>query len=416
MKRKNYLILAGCLFLVLIASTSLATEATVETVALFQLPVTRIAADADGYLYTIGRWTVAGATVPNGWINRTGVACPVWRFDPKAPLFTDTRFNNPFAPYNSNFNPVIVGYMPAFSSSLVAVGSGIVVKDGYVYVSDATNGANGVIYRFIPNSTNPPTPATYFATTSNGANALAFDKKGNLWVTDGTGNQGKVWKVGPTGYNGGAPAFYIPTMRNLANVGRTVSRLPGLGATNEAVAAGIAFDRTGNLFISDAVRGAIWKIEFDKHGEVESPLTSDTTYPQDTLDFSNIFFQHAMLEGCSGIALDVAGNFWCAANERQAIVVVTHNGRIEEIFRNPVNSAGFRSSADPIVQNNHILEFPLDVFILGKTLYIANLDLNFRDNSDPTPSSNPIGPMGGEICPQDSVTCPWRGKISVLTQ
>lgn len=65
-----------------------------------------------------------------------------------------------------------------------------------------------------------------------------------------------------------------------------------------------------------------------------------------------------MINIANGIALDRDGNLWVVAVERQAIVVVTKNRKVIEVFRNPVNSDGLRNSADPAVGNNHILEGP----------------------------------------------------------
>ena len=61
--------------------------------------------------------------------------------------------------------------------------------------------------------------------------------------------------------------------------------------------------------------------------------------------------------------------------ERQAIVFVTKHGKVIEVFRNPVNSVGLRNSADPAVGNNHILEFPTSLFLTGKVLCAAQVDL-----------------------------------------
>jgi hypothetical protein len=52
----------------------------------------------------------------------------------------------------------------------------------------------GIIYTFAPSANNPPN-ATIFASDVPGANSIAFDKKGNLWVSDGATAQGRVWKI-----------------------------------------------------------------------------------------------------------------------------------------------------------------------------------------------------------------------------
>src|SRR5262249_23562033 len=109
-----------------------------------------------------------------------------------------------------------------------------------------------------------------------------------------------------------------------------------------------------------------------------------------------------ILEGGDGIALDVAGNVWVDANERNAVAFVTKEGTVTEVFRNPVNASGLRSSADPSVGNDHILEFPTSPFITGKVFCTANSDGNRRDN---------FPNIGGEVAPAGPVS-----KISCMDQ
>src|ERR1051326_749671 len=105
------------------------------------------------------------------------------------------------------------------------------------------------------------------------------------------------------------------------------------------VANGIALHHQGDMFMIDTARGALWKVQFDRHGNLLSPTGCDTTFTDNTLCLSNVLVAHPVLEGGDGIALDVAGNVWVDANERQAVAVVSNNGSILEIFRNPVNSS-----------------------------------------------------------------------------
>ena len=134
------------------------------------------------------------------------------------------------------------------------------------------------------------------------------------------------------------------------------------------------------MFVIDSARGALWKIEFDRRGNLKSPVGCDSTFTPNTLCLSNVFVAHPILEGGDGIALDVAGNIWVDANERNAVAVVTKDGRVAEVFRNLVNASGLRSSADTAVGNKYILEFPTSPFITGKLFCTANSDGNRRDN------------------------------------
>ena len=124
----------------------------------------------------------------------------------------------------------------------------------------------------------------------------------------------------------------------------------------DLVANGLVFDHEGDLIVADTARGALWRIEFDGRGHVTSRMGCDAAFAPDTLCLENIFVAHPLIEGTDGIALDRKGNIWNAANERNAIVVVTRDGRVIEIFRNPLNAAGLRNSADPAVGNDRILD------------------------------------------------------------
>jgi sugar lactone lactonase YvrE len=265
-----------------------------------------------------------------------------------------------------------------------------------------------------------------FASGVPGTNGIAFDRYGNLWTGDGTTGQGRVWKITPAGIvteefrvQPIANEVNLDTVTGVGGVGRDVRTLPpgtitvtatSRNAANTAgsqplVANGLAFSREGNLFIADTARGAIWKVEFDRKGHLKSARGCDTTFTPNTLCLDNIFIAHPLLEGTDGIALDRAGNIWNSANERNAIVVVTKDGRVAEVFRNPANAAGLRNSADAAVGNDHILEFPPSPFLSGKTFCTSNSDGNRRDNSPNSAGEiNSGGPVGA------------RGKISCMDQ
>jgi sugar lactone lactonase YvrE len=162
-----------------------------------------------------------------------------------------------------------------------------------------------------------------------------------------------------------------PTTRNAANA---------LGS-QPLVANGLAFNRKGDLFNIDTARGALWKIEFDLHGNLKSPTGCDTTFTANTLCLSNVFVAHPILEGGDGIALDEDGNIWVDANERNAVAIITKSGRVFEVFRNPVNSSGLRNSADTAEGNTRILEFPTSPFLTGKLFCTSQSDGDRRDNS-----------------------------------
>ena len=120
----------------------------------------------------------------------------------------------------------------------------------------------------------------------------------------------------------------------------------------------------------------------------------DTTFPADTLCLTHVYFQHPYLEGADGFVLDQAGNFWVDANERNAVIFVSHGGGdATEVFRNPVDAVTLLRNAGP-------LEFPTSPVLMDHQLCTANSDGNRRDNS---PSTD--GEIGGPGEPKGKISC-----------
>ncbi|HEV8340923.1 MAG TPA: SMP-30/gluconolactonase/LRE family protein [Candidatus Binatia bacterium] len=377
---------------------------------------------------------LTGDGVANLYIGGSGATpCPIWQINIHKPSLT------------------VVGNVPTNIGAITIAScafTGIAFDAaGNLYQADGTAGR---IYRILkPNSASPP-DATIFAQGAPGTNGLAFDEDGNLWTSDGVTGQGRVWKItGPEAdctlgaEKNCIEVFRIQPMANEVNlvsgvggVGRDVRALPpgvilvtpttrnaalntvcpapfttpcALGS-QPLVANGLAFNKKGDLFNIDTARGALWKVEFDRHGDLKSPTGCDTTFTANTLCLSNVFVAHPILEGGDGIALDKEGNIWVDANERNAVAVVTKDGEVFEIFRNPVNlpnpvgfGVGLRNAGDQSVGNNHILEFPTSPFLTGKLFCTSMSDGNRRDNSPNT---------GGEIVPGTAIL----GKISCMDQ
>jgi len=358
------------------------------TLAVTPFAIEGLTGDAVGNLYTTGR-----APAP--------ARCPVWQV------------------FSGATPPATLIQVGSIDNSVGACNpSGITFdRDGNIYVADANQG--GRVWKLTASNMNPVSP---FATGVPGTNGLAFDGDGNLWTGDGTTGQGRVWKITPAGMV--TEMFRIQPMRNgtdsggnitaaagaepTQGVGRKASTYPHTAAggnPQDLVANGLAFNREGDLLIADTARGAIWKVEFDRHGRVKSRTGCDATFTSNTLCLENVFVVHPLLEGTDGIALDRAGNVWSSANERNAIVVVTREGRVVEIFRNPLNADGLRNSADDAAGNSHILELPTSPFLLGHKFCTANSDGNRRDNSPNSAGEvNSGGPAG------------TRGKISCMDQ
>lgn len=362
---------------------------------------------------------LTGDGVNNLYTGGSGAApCPIWQINLHSKSPTLTVVGN-----------VQAAVTPAGSCAFSGIAFDAV---GNLYQADGTAGR---IYTFKPNAGSPPN-ATVFAKGVPGTNGIAFDRDGNLWTGDGITGQGRVWRI--TGPNADCTppspvnceeVFRIQPMANEVNlvngvggVGRDVRDLP-LGtitvtpttrnAANTAgsqplVANGIAFNQPGDMFVIDTARGALWKIQFDQQGNLQSPTGCDTTFAPNTLCLSNVFVAHPILEGGDGIALDVAGNIWVDANERNAVAVVTKDGTVTEIFRNPVNASGLRNSADTSAGNTHILEFPTSPFLSGKTFCTSQSDGNRRDNFPNTAGEiSPAGPNIGKIsCMDQEVIIP----------
>jgi sugar lactone lactonase YvrE len=343
-------------------------NATFSTLAVTPLAIEGLTADGAGNLYTTGRELIEDT-------------CPVWRFT------GGTRTTVGFIP-----NPPAARCNP----------SGIAFDShGNLYIADG--GPAATIWKLTPDATTPPLGAA-FATGVPGTNGLAFDRDGNLWTGDGTTGNGRVWRIDSAG--GVDEVFRIQPMANSAGVGRSNGTLqPASAAPNPQplVANGLAFTPEGELYVADTARGAIWKVEFDRRGNLKSRTGCDTTFTGNTLCLDHVFVAHPSLEGTDGIALDRAGNIWNSANERNAVVVVTRQGEVKEAFRNPVNPAtGLRNSGP---DNTRILELPTSPVLAGDRFCTANSDGNRRDNS---PNS------AGEVNQGGAVGA--RGKISCMDQ
>ena len=310
---------------------------------------------------------------------------------------------------------VIVGRLPAPCAPL-----GLAFDHaGRLFVTEPNSGK---IFSFVPNASAPPL-ATEFAANVPGANGVAFDGDGNLWVSDGVTGAGRVWKISPAGLV--TEVFRIQPLANEVNldaagvggVGRDVRTLPPgtitvlPGSRNAAntlgsqplVANGLAFDRNGDLFVSDTARGAIWKVRLDRRGNLRSRTGCDTTFTANTLCLENLFVAHPLLEGADGIALDRDGNIWVSVNERNAIVVVTDRAGVVEVFRNAPDAVTRLRNTGP-------MEFPTSPFLLDRRFCTASSDGNRRDNSPASAGeiNNPAGPLRGKISCMDQ-RLPSRG-------
>ena len=112
-----------------------------------------------------------------------------------------------------------------------------------------------------------------------------------------------------------------------------------------------------------------------------SPTGCDTTFTPNTLCLDNVLVQHPYLDGADGIVLDDDDNIYVAANERNAIAVVTRKGHAVEWYRNP-------AGARPPAQRGPA-EFPTSPVLIGRKLCTTNSDGGRRDNFPATAGEGP---------------------------
>jgi sugar lactone lactonase YvrE len=269
--------------------------------------VESIAADAKGMLYACDR-----------------ISGNVWRIDPKNPKL------------------IVVAQIQEREidgKKVRADVSGIIFNQvGDLYL---TAGGFKEVLRIRGSDLNPQKPgrAQSFATDTEGANGIAFDGKGNLYVSGG--RNGNIYRTGPEGGKAEIFARIDPHTRTLPD-----------GKTQQAITAnGMIFDSKGTtLYVADTARGAIWKIAIGSGGKADRPA---------------LLAQSALLEGADGPAFDPRGNLWVAASERNAVVAVTPDGKVSDIAKNDSNGP---------------LEFPTSVVFIGATAYVSNFDTPRRDN------------------------------------
>ena len=185
-----------------------------------------------------------------------------------------------------------------------------------------------------------PGIAETFATGTEGANGIVFDKKGNLYVAGA--RTGRVYRVGPAGGRAEVVLRIEPHNRILSDK----------KTQQPIVANGLAFDANGILYITDTARGAIWKTTIGADGSAGKPT---------------LLAQSPLLEGADGLDFDRSGRLWVTANERNAILTLTSDGKVQEIAKN--------GSQGP-------LEFPSAIVFVGNAAYVSNNDTPRGDNLD----------------------------------
>lgn len=210
------------------------------------------------------------------------------------------------------------------------------VPDEGLFVTDFANGAapNGRLLR-VDRRGDVHVVATGFAAP----NAIAIDRRGNLYVSDSFA--GTVTRLRADG-SGVATWASDPLL--------TTAGQPPFGANGLAFDAGERFLYVANTGDSNVLRiplradGSAGPVEVWAHGADLDQRTGGTQ----------------SLHGADGIQFDVEGNLWVCANQANEIQVLSPAGELVARYRGAGAAA---------------LDFPASLIFRGRTLYLTNLSL-----------------------------------------
>jgi sugar lactone lactonase YvrE len=181
--------------------------------------------------------------------------------------------------------------------------------------------------------------ATVFTTIPGGAaagpNAIAFDRVGNVYISDSF--QGVIWRTGP---GGGAPIAWVSSPL------LTTTGTPPFGAN------GLDFNRRETaLFVANTGNDQVIRIPVS----AGAPGTPEV--------FVN------SINGADGLILDEHDNVWVTANQSDEIVVVDPSGRA---IAKLGDFDGLKHGAP------EGLLFPASLARRGDWIYVTNLALDIR--------------------------------------
>jgi sugar lactone lactonase YvrE len=240
----------------------------------------------------------------------------------------------------------VIRHFPVLGSSPHLIGGIYQPSSKSVLIPDL---ALGVVWKVDPVTRSSSVFLTAPTVTATpGLNAMAFDRAGNVYVSDSF--QGAIWKTGP---DGGAPsAWYAPfnpgqndLLLPTANAGEVL--IPPFGAN------GITFNREGTaLFVNNTAYHSIVEIPVNPDGSAGAAQTFTTG-----------------INAPDGIALGRDDNLWVLANQGDEVVVVDPRGKV----------VAKKGDFDGIAEDGTIrgLLFPAsDAFSPdGRYLYVTNLAL-----------------------------------------
>ena len=176
----------------------------------------------------------------------------------------------------------------------------------------------------------PPPPGT-----SNGLNALAFDRAGNVYISDSF--QGVIWRTGP---GGGVATAWV------AHPLLTTAGFPPFGAN------GMGFNRHENaLFVANTGDDRVIRI----------PVAGGAAGTPEVLTQA--------INGADGLIVDEQDNIWVTANQADEIVVIDPSGKA---IAKLGDFDGLRHGAP------EGLLFPASLARRGDWIYVTNLSLDLR--------------------------------------
>ena len=214
---------------------------------------------------------------------------------------------------------------------------------GSVYVGAPET---GIIYRIDAKRLGaadfkPRKDAEAFASGATGANGLAFDANGHLWISGGDANA--VYHVGPKG--GRAKVF----AKGYTMVSNDTTMPVRAYVTN-----GLGIDSAGNVYTGNTGTGEITRIEV-KPGYELGAITTVAKDPR--------------LLGADGLLVDRAGNVWVSANYSNTLARVSPAGEVTIVLHDSTAA---------------VLHFPAELKHVGHTVYLANLNFPVGANSKTT--------------------------------
>jgi sugar lactone lactonase YvrE len=213
---------------------------------------------------------------------------------------------------------------------------------GNLYVA---NFGGGNVLQFTPpfNSGSLPARTFTFADCGGpgagcGLNAITFDAADDLYVSDSFG--GRIFKIDfPSGTSS---VFFEPK----DPVTGDNPLQPGSHAFPPFGANGLAFDKSGNLFIANTGDDRIFKL----------------TLPAKTLSpFAE------SINGADGILFDDKGLLWVAANQADEVVALNDKGRVVE-RRGSFQGVGKDGAAKGLI-------FPASIVISRGSIFVTNAAL-----------------------------------------